>query len=186
MEVSVTHSYLIIINAAHGNIRGTTGWQSQPEHGISQGFKWIILILLKMQRMQWAEWTNSKYLFKNIKQIIYNLPFEVPKYIHPVCLFICFRAAPATFGSSQARGWIGIAAAGLCHGQKQHQIRAASTTYTAACSNSSSLTHWVRSRIEPTSSWIPVGFLFHWTTTGTPYSSNFEAWKVILRKWMNC
>ena len=36
---------------------------------------------------------------------------------------------------------------------RQHWIRAASVTYTAACSSAGSLTHWVRSGIKPTSSW---------------------------------
>ena len=41
-------------------------------------------------------------------------------------------------------------------------------TYTAAYSNTRSLTHWVRPRIEPESSWILVGFLTCWATTRTP------------------
>ena len=35
-------------------------------------------------------------------------------YDHFVCLFV-FMAAPEAYGSSQARGQIGAAAAGLCH-----------------------------------------------------------------------
>ena len=35
-------------------------------------------------------------------------------------------------------------------------------------SNARSLTHWVRPGIEPVSSWMLVGFINHWATTGTP------------------
>ena len=40
----------------------------------------------------------------------------------------------------------------------EHQIQAVSATYTAAHGNAESLT-WVRPGIEPTSSWILVGFI---------------------------
>ena len=63
--------------------------------------------------------------------------------------FSLFRATPMLNESSQARG----------------QIRATSASY----SNAGSLTHWVRPGIEPVSSWILVGFLYHWTMTGIPF-----------------
>ena len=49
-----------------------------------------------------------------------------------------FRAVPAAYVSSQARGWIGAVAASLHHSQ----------------SHAGSLTHWVRPGVEPVSSWI--------------------------------
>ena len=49
------------------------------------------------------------------------------------------------YGSSWAKGWIGAVAAGLCHSH--------GNTCATACSNISSLTHWVRTGIEPASSW---------------------------------
>ena len=59
--------------------------------------------------------------------------------------FFCllFRAAPMAYGGSQARSPIRATAAGLhySHG------------------NARSLTHWVRPRIEPSSSWFLVGFV---------------------------
>ena len=76
----------------------------------------------------------------------------------PTLLVFClcfFRAAPAAYGGSQARGPIGALAAQ----PQQRQIWAASTTYTTAHTNSGSPTHWARARIEPTSSWILVGFI---------------------------
>ena len=69
-------------------------------------------------------------------------------------------AAGAAYGNFQARGQIGIAAAGLWHSHNNNErIQATgSVTYTAARGNAGSLTHWVRPRIEPASSWILVGF----------------------------
>ena len=42
---------------------------------------------------------------------------------------------------------------------QQHQIWAASATYTTAHGKARSLTHWARPGIEPASSWILVGFI---------------------------
>ena len=58
---------------------------------------------------------------------------------------VLFRAAPAAYVGSQARGQIGGVAAGLCHSH----------------SNTRSLIHWARPRIEPcvlmdTSRFVPV------------------------------
>ena len=69
-------------------------------------------------------------------------------------LFFLFRASPMAYRSSQARGWIRAAAAGLHHSQSNN----GSATYTTAHSNAGSLTHWVRPGIEPVSSWILVRF----------------------------
>ena len=41
-------------------------------------------------------------------------------------------------------------------------------TYTTAHGNGGSLTHWVRPRIEPEFSWMLVGFINRWATTGIP------------------
>ena len=57
-------------------------------------------------------------------------------------------------GGSQARSWI--------------QAVATSVTYTTAHSNARSLNPRVRPGIEPTSSWILIGFINHWATTGAP------------------
>ena len=61
------------------------------------------------------------------------------------------------YGSSQARSWIGATAASLCH--RHNSTWTMSVTYITAHGNAGSLTHWVRPRIEPTSSWILVGFI---------------------------
>ena len=60
-----------------------------------------------------------------------------------IFVFCLFRAAPATYGSSQARGLIRALAAGLQHSHY----------------NAGSLTHWGRPGIEPATSWFLVGFI---------------------------
>ena len=67
-------------------------------------------------------------------------------------VFCLFRAASSACGSSQAKGWIGAAAAGLHHSH----------------SNAGSLTHWSRPGIDPMSSWILIRFLSRWATMRTP------------------
>ena len=57
--------------------------------------------------------------------------------------FYLFRVTPAVYGGSQARGQIRATVAGLHHSH----------------SNIRFVTSWVRPGIEPTSSWIPVGFV---------------------------
>ena len=62
---------------------------------------------------------------------------------------------------------------------QQCQIWAASVTYTAACSNAGSLTHWVRPGMEPTSSWTlcqVLNLLSHEGTPSTLYSYFFLLW----------
>ena len=49
--------------------------------------------------------------------------------------------------------WIGGTSAGLCHSHSNAEgIQAASATYTTACGNTRSLTHWVRPGIKSASS----------------------------------
>ena len=48
------------------------------------------------------------------------------------------------------------------------KIQAMSATYTTAHSNTRALTHWARPGMEPTSSWILVGFITPWATKGMP------------------
>ena len=58
-----------------------------------------------------------------------------------VCLFVCFRATPATYGGSQARGPIRATAAGLLLSHRQCQIQAMFANYTTAHGNAESLPH---------------------------------------------
>ena len=71
--------------------------------------------------------------------------------------FLPFRAAPAAYGSSQARGPIGALAPHLCHSHSNAGSKV-SATCTTAHGNTGSLTHRARPGIKPESSWILVGF----------------------------
>ena len=55
---------------------------------------------------------------------------------------------------------------------QQHQIWAASVTYTTAYGNARSLTHWARPGIEPASSWFLVRFVNPCAMTGTPWGAH--------------
>ena len=61
----------------------------------------------------------------------------------------------------QGQGWNQSYSGQLMPQPQQHQARTASATYTAAHFNTGSLTLQVRPGIEPSSSWILVGFLTH-------------------------
>ena len=89
--------------------------------------------------------------------LFYFLLFILFSFIYFIFLFyfLLFRAAPRTYGSSQARGQIGTVATGL------HHIH--SNTSSEPClqppiahGHAGSLTHRARPGIEPASSWILV------------------------------
>ena len=61
---------------------------------------------------------------------------------------------------------------------QQHGIWATSATYTTAHGNMGFLTPGARPGIEPMSSWILIGFVNHWTTTGTPLSFFLDAFLI--------
>ena len=67
----------------------------------------------------------------------------------------------------------------VCTTPKQCKIWA--VTYTAACSNFVSLTHWV----NPQSSWIIVRFLTCWATMGTPGKTSLQRSHVLSDKVVN-
>ena len=83
-----------------------------------------------------------------------------------LCVCVCvFRAAPAAYGGSQARGPIRIYSRRLVPEAQQHWIQAASATYTTVHGNTRSLTYRAQPGIEPTASWFLVGFV----STATPW-----------------
>ena len=75
--------------------------------------------------------------------------------------FCRFRAAPAAYEGSQARGLIGAVTAGLCqsHTNTRFEPWAMSETYTTAHSNARALTHWAGPGIKPETSWFLVWFI---------------------------
>ena len=82
--------------------------------------------------------------------------------------FFFFTAAPVAYGSSEARGQIRVAAAGLCHTHSNSGSELPLWPAPQLIAMPDPLTHWVRPGMEPTSSWILVGFLTCWDTTETP------------------
>ena len=92
-----------------------------------------------------------------------------------VCVFCFFRSTPEAYGGSQARGQIGAIDADLSIPQpQQHQIQAASVTYTTAYGNGRILNRLSWPRIEPLTSWILVRFVSTCAMTGTPEKHKFR------------
>ena len=67
-----------------------------------------------------------------------------------IFFFLLFRAIPAAYVSCHTRGWIGATAATLCKSYMRFS------------------THCARPGMEHSSSWILIGSVTHWATTGTP------------------
>ena len=66
---------------------------------------WVEYSRLKSEYSSWPAGQKSLSKEKN-----FSLSLSLS-----LSLFFFFRAAPAVYGSSETRGWIGAAAAGLCH-----------------------------------------------------------------------
>ena len=116
-----------------------------------------ILVINPMVFLPELEYLEMLLISSLLQKISFFLSF-----IFYFFYFLLFRAKPVRYGCSKARGLIGAAAFGLHHSHSKCGIWAASVTYTTAHGNAESLTHWVRSGIEPASSWTLVGFV----TTG--------------------
>ena len=80
--------------------------------------------------------------------------------------FFFFRATLATYGSSQARGRIGAATAGLHHSHISSGSEPRLQLHHNS-DNARSLFHWVGPGMERASSWILAGFITYWAPTGT-------------------
>ena len=70
----------------------------------------------------------------------YTLVWEILIFDTILFFFFLFRAVLVAYASSQARGRVQAAAAGLHHSHSNEGIQAASPTYTTAHSNNGSLT----------------------------------------------
>ena len=69
------------------------------------------------------------------------ISISIHTHTHTHTLFLLFRAAPAAYGGSQARGPIEAVAASLQHSHSNTGSEPQTATYTTAHSNSGSLTH---------------------------------------------
>ena len=95
------------------------------------------------------------------------LSYLLSSFIGPFYLLLCvsyyffffLRAAPAAYRSSQTKGWIGAAAASLHHNHSNTSSELGLWPTLQLRAMPGSLTHWAGPGIEPTSSWILVGFI---------------------------
>ena len=85
-------------------------------------------------------------------------------------IFFLFMATPAAYGSSQARTWIGAAAAGLHHSH----TNAGSEAHLWPFGNGGSLTHQARPWMEPSSSWRLRQDLNPWSHNGNSINEFFK------------
>ena len=88
---------------------------------------------------------------------IFLCPWPTHHSITVLFFSFLFRAAPGAYGSSQARGWIGAAAAGLGHSHSN-----AGSSHVCDLHHSSrqlQILNPLSKGIEPISSWILVGFV---------------------------
>ena len=69
-------------------------------------------------------------------------------------IYLLCRATPTAYGGSQARGSNQSCSCRPTPQPQQCWVQAVSVIYTTAHDNTGSLTYWVRSGIEPESSWI--------------------------------
>ena len=67
-------------------------------------------------------------------------------------VFVFFRAAPAAYGSYQARDWIRAVADGLCHSHSN--TRSKPCLWPTPQFMARSLTHWASPGIKPASLWM--------------------------------
>ena len=128
-----------------GNARFLTHWASPRIEPTSSQRQHPVLNLLS--------YNKNSILVLNLPSVLINsLILQREKVFIRMCFFFfffwlfffwLFRATPVACGSSQARGQIKAAAAGLHHSH----------------SKAGFLTHWVGPGIEPTSSWILVRFI---------------------------
>ena len=76
------------------------------------------------------------------------------------------------------RSWIRAAAAGPHHSHSRAGSEPHSWPTPQLVTMPDPLTHWARPGIKPTSSWVLVRFLTHWTTRGTPLQP-FACWLIV-------
>ena len=138
----------------------------QGKANISNGFYWLHKVNVSFLKLSGHNWVyrilKSDIPVKAL--LIYNQSFQLHPVIRTdfVCLFVCLcafsRAAPSAYGGSQARGWIGAAAADLHHSQSNSRSKPLLQP-AAANGKARSLTHWTRLGIRPAPSWILTRFL---------------------------
>ena len=135
----------------------------------------ILLVFLVGQVYQWL----ILFTFAYVGQLY--LSFSEGQFFF-IFFFFSFRATPVAYGNSQARGWFGAAAAGLCHshshtGSEPHLWPTA--TYASAFGSVGSLTHWVRPRIKPAFSWTLCRVLNPLSPSGNCLKDSFSRYRIL-------
>ena len=135
-----------------------------------KGSVYLLLIWDSQKRWWWHE-------------NLFSLHPRKPTFFFFFFFFWLFRATPVAYGNSQDRNRIGAIAPGLSYSHwptPQPQQRGI-WTHTTAHGNASSWNHWARPRIEPTSSWVLIGFVNHWAAKEIPKTHILEVSVKILR-----
>ena len=117
----------------------------------------VASMLLKMALFHSFLWLSSILL-----HILHLNPFLSQRIFRLLAcfLFSFFRAAPEAYGSSQAKGPIGAAAVSLHHNHSHVQPESHLwPTAKLTAMPDPYLTQWERTRINPASSWVLVGFV---------------------------
>ena len=112
----------------------------------------------------WILWPTV--LGQGLNTYLHSNPSHCNQILVFFFFFCLFRSAPSAHRGSLARGLIGATAAG--HSHSHSNTESASATHGIAQGNARSLTQWAGPGIKPASSWILVGFVNHWATTGNP------------------
>ena len=107
--------------------------------------------------------TTTGFLTSKIPDDIHGHSYIIWLFFLPSFLFFflscLFRAEPVAYGSSQARGRIGAAAAGLHHNHSNSRPEPHLQPTPQLTAMPDPLTHWVRPGIRPASSGMLVRFV---------------------------
>ena len=96
-----------------------------------------------------------------------------------LCLFLLLRAAPVAYRSSQARGRIGAAAANFATATARQDLTQVCDLHTHILDcKAEYLTHWAKTGMEPTTSWILFPCIPHWPTMGTSWKEILHCYKM--------
>ena len=95
----------------------------------------------------WDQYFSNVCLFLIVSFPLCSTGYACLRFGFFVFVFLLLRAAPAAYGGSQTRGWIGAVVASKQEPQ-QHSIWATFATSSVAHGNTKSLTHWVRPGIK--------------------------------------
>ena len=149
-------------------------WIAGGRAGISGGTK-IMLRISFTGSWSFCWWFFKGSTFSPLKGMKGPLYKGVPyqKYFglleEDLEIYLFFFSWPHLWqGSSQARGPVGAAAASLHHSHRNARSEPPLGPTLQLVGNARCLSPWARPGMEPLPSWILIGFLTRWATTGAP------------------